>query len=681
MKPKLFYRLAPTVGRATLPVLATAMIALAGTAVAVPTHLYWNGAAGTWNGLNWSTTSTGTGVSWTTGDLAVFDGVTAGTVSLASAVSVEGITFSTKGYTLKPTNNTSATSIITLGASGITIPSGKSTVQNIITGTNGLVLTGTGVTGSAGTLIVTAANTYTGDTALGLGAALRGSLPAASYLKLNGGIYETSGVSTFTRANSITQSGSNFTWSSAGGGFGAYGGKLTVTIGNNANTTQTWGTVAADNTIVGPLVLGAQDSDSETEFQNKIDLNGGTRTVTVPQAAAGSFATISGVISGTGASNLSKGLLGKLVLTAANTYAGTTTVSTGVLNIQNASALGTTGSGTSVSSGAALEIQNNITVGAEALTLSGTGDGTGTPTTGALRNISGNNTYGGLITLGSASRINSDSGTLTISNAGTITGSTFGLTVGGAGNTDITSIIGTGTGTLTKDGAGTLTLTGANTYTGGTIVAGGTLLVSNTSGSGTGTGTVTVNGGGTLGGSGGKVGGNVSVANLGKLAPGASIGTLTVGGNLTMATGSTFAYEMNSATHTSDLLVVQGAGGVTLGTNVELSLTDLGSGTFAPGTTLSLIQYEGALNSGLFTYNSSVLNNGDEFTDLTANHNHWTIHYNSTTHGDFVSGFIDPHFISLSLTAIPEVGGLLGLGCLVGSGVFVRSRRRGSNLL
>ena len=44
------------------------------------------------------------------------------------------------------------------------------------------------------------------------------------------------------------------------------------------------------------------------------------------------------------------------------------------------------------------------------MTLNGAGISSG----GALRNISGNNSYAGLITLGSATRINSDSGTLTL---------------------------------------------------------------------------------------------------------------------------------------------------------------------------------------------------------------------------------------------------------------------------
>jgi hypothetical protein len=98
-----------------------------------------------------------------------------------------------------------------------------------------------------------------------------------------------------------------------------------------------------------------------------------------------------------------------------------------------------------------------ITIGAEALTLNGDGISSG----GALRNISGNNSYAGAITQASASRINSDAGTLTldVTSGNAITG-TFAITFGGSGNTAVVDPIATSSGTLTKDGSGTLTLSG-----------------------------------------------------------------------------------------------------------------------------------------------------------------------------------------------------------------------------
>ena len=66
---------------------------------------------------------------------------------------------------------------------------------------------------------------------------------------------------------------------------------------------------------------------------------------------------------------------------------------------------------------------------------------------------------------------------------------------------------------LTKAGAGTVILSNAtgNTYSGGTAVTAGRLLVTNTSGSGTGTGAVSVTGSSAILGGSGKIGGAVTV--------------------------------------------------------------------------------------------------------------------------------------------------------------------------
>lgn len=67
----------------------------------------------------------------------------------------------------------------------------------------------------------------------------------------------------------------------------------------------------------------------------------------------------------------------------------------------------------------------------------------------------------------------------------------------------------------------------ANTYSGGTTVSNGRLLVNNSTGSGTGSGAVSVTPGGTLGGTGG-ITGTVTI-NGGILSPGASIESLSSG--------------------------------------------------------------------------------------------------------------------------------------------------------
>jgi len=163
-------------------------------------------------------------------------------------------------------------------------------------------------------------------------------------------------------------------------------------------------------------------------------------------------------------------------------YNGTTTINAGVLRVRHDFALGSTAGGTTVASGAALELQEttasaNLSVG-ELITL----NGDGISNNGALRNRSGDNTLTGAITLASHSRIHSDADTLTIQNA--ITGN-FNLTLGGAG-------------TVTLAGTGA----NASTYTGATTVSAGTLLVTGQLGATKVTvgDNALVGGGGTLGG-------------------------------------------------------------------------------------------------------------------------------------------------------------------------------------
>ena len=100
-------------------------------------------------------------------------------------------------------------------------------------------------------------------------------------------------------------------------------------------------------------------------------------------------------------------------------------------------------------------------------------------------------------------------------------------------------IIGSGAGTRTvRVEAGTTILTAASTYTGPTIINGGTLSVNGSIASSA----VTVNAGGTLGGN-GTVGS--TTVNGGRLAPGNSIGLLTVNGSLSFTAASSYMIEVS----------------------------------------------------------------------------------------------------------------------------------------
>jgi fibronectin-binding autotransporter adhesin len=184
------------------------------------------------------------------------------------------------------------------------------------------------------------------------------------------------------------------------------------------------------------------------------------------------------------AGNSTQTALGTLILAGNNSYTGTTTVSSGILNIRSATALGTTTGSTSVTNGATLQIQGSITTLAEVLTLNGGSGFAGSnginTQTGALVNVSGVNNYAGAITLATSTvTISSDNGTLNLTSAGTITGSGIGLILAGAGDGSISSIIGTAAGIVTKNGTGTWTLKGVNTSTGGIVINAGTLKLGN----------------------------------------------------------------------------------------------------------------------------------------------------------------------------------------------------------
>src|SRR5204863_394489 len=262
-----------------------------------------------------------------------------------------------------------------------------------------------------------------------------------------------------------------------------------------------------DNTTGASITLSnnnAQTWNGDFTFTGTRSLNMGTGVISLGTTAGttrtitvnGSTLTEGGVISnGTTANSLTKAGTGTLTLTGANAYTGATNINAGILNIQNASALGTIAAGTTVASGATLQLQGGITTLSEALTISGTGAG---GQNGALVNVSGTNNYAGLLTLGAATTISSDSGTLNLTNAGTITGATFGLTLTGVGGGSIASIIGTASGTLTKSGTGRWTLTGANTYTGSTSINVGILNIQNSTSLGTTASGTTIASGATL---------------------------------------------------------------------------------------------------------------------------------------------------------------------------------------
>jgi autotransporter-associated beta strand protein len=333
------------------------------------------------------------------------------------------------------------------------------TLSGIISGTGALTQNN-----SVSTLTLAGNNAYTGATTINAGTLQIGAGSTTGSLSTSSAITN-NGTLAFNRTNTITQ-GTDFASVISGTGnlIQAGSGNL-VLSGNNTYTGTT--TISAGTLEIASSGRLGGGSYAQNITNNGVFLYSGTNNQ-----------TLSGIISGTGAltHNTAGGNTTTLTLAGNNTYSGNTTVSAGILNIQHANALGGSANGTTVASGAVLQLQGGINIASEALTLNGSGVSNG----GALVNSSGNNEWAGNITIGSATTlIHANTGT-TLTISGNITNNAGAALhfQGSGGNITVSGII-SGNGSLVTSASGppSLTLSGANTYTSTTTISGGTVSI------------------------------------------------------------------------------------------------------------------------------------------------------------------------------------------------------------
>ena len=283
-------------------------------------------------------------------------------------------------------------------------------------------------------------------------------------------------------ASPVPGTGDTATFNGAGGGFTALdlGGGVTIgsilfdtssaaayTIGTGAVGSQTLtlgdaGTITVNSTVANnelfnaALVLGTTAATQTFTFTNNSTSNAltfaggitGFAAGTDTLAIAGAGATfISGIIAnGAGGTvALTKSGAGTLTLSGANTYSGGTTISGGILKLDNAAALNTT--------------------------------------LGTIKMTGGTLQYGTGITTDYSGRLSQAA-----------SGQSFSVDTNANNVTYATAIVGASGNTLTKLGAGTLTLTsGSSTYSGTTTISAGAISIS--ANANIGTGAVTLNGG------------------------------------------------------------------------------------------------------------------------------------------------------------------------------------------
>ncbi|MDO8675227.1 MAG: filamentous hemagglutinin N-terminal domain-containing protein [Candidatus Omnitrophota bacterium] len=526
-------------------------------------------------------TNTGAGTGTTTISAAVGANVTGITLnSTTSALTVSGaITVNAAATTL---TNSSGTKVLTVsggvtGTGDVVTKNNSSTAAGITVSTTSLNNTGT----------VTNSGTGTGTATI---SAIIGTNVTNVIQNTTTSVLNLSGANTFTGSGLTLKAGKVFGSVSAAFGAG------TVTLGDTSGTAAVELRSTAALTITNPIVLATNAtagalqiscstsstySGGVTGTNNLTILTHSLSTITFSTNSINNIGTvthndfstaiISAVIGANVTNVINVGSSGTLTLSGANLYSGTTTLTAGILNINNATALST---GTFT-----------ITAG----TINNTSGGSITLSNNNAQNWNGNFTFTG------TNALNLGTGAVTLSASRQVTASASTLTVGGAISGD--------TFALTKAGTGTLTLSGVNTFTGGTTLSAGTLNINNAQALGTVAGTFTI----TTGTIDNTSGSSITTLNY----PQSWNGNFTFTGTnaLNLGTGAVTLSASRQVTASASTLTVGGAiSGDTF------ALTKAGAGTLSLNNTVTL-GGDLTISAGTITANSSTIKVGGNWSN------------------------------------------------------------------
>ena len=362
-------------------------------------------------------------------------------------------------------------------ANAITVndPAGGGTTQLSVAAISGNFLTTLGGSGDVvqtGVWSGTAASslTYSGSGTL----TLNQGNTSAGVLTVSGGTVIGTANAGALGAGTITLSGGILKLTNASGANLNFGRNTTVsgdvqiisdvTVASTAGNTYTLGTLTANaftltisgganvNSGIAGITFGAVTKNGANGFNVADPVSGGATRLSVAAVGGNYLTTISGngdvvqtgAWSGTSVNAITYNGTGTLTLSQANTYSGITTVNSGTLNINNATALGT---GTFTITGGSIDNSSGLAV---------------TLTSANPQNWNSDFTF-----LGS-SALNLGTGAVTLSTDRQVTVNASTLTVGGS--------ISDNTRSLTKAGAGTLSF-GANAETLNNLtISAGTLI-------------------------------------------------------------------------------------------------------------------------------------------------------------------------------------------------------------
>ena len=453
-----------------------------------------HGGNGTWIDFattNWTDAAGTTNQAWQNG-IAIFTAAP-GIVTLGSDILYQGIEFSTDGYSVVG-DALGDFALHPTGVAKITTDTGvTATISAPIVGAGGLEKDGPGL------LILAGDNTYSGGITISAGTLSVGNDAnlgdPSGGVTLNGGELLTS--ATFTTPRTVTLiplSGTN-TLAAALNTTATYTGIISgaeaLTVGdpnnqgtvvlNNVNNSYSGGTNVLPGTLVA-AASGALGSGIVQIFNGTLTIPAGVKLSNEVTFITGGVLSIAGTLNnsvlGGGASEIvqlftGSKIIGNLALSGKSSTlildgAGTQLFSLAVAGtVTNNGTLVKQGSGTwTIDRALAAPLGTEILAGTLIVEA-------------ALTTAQVNISNGATLQLNSGGTVGSlvDSGSMIFASSGTVT---------------FASVI-TGPGNVIQNGPGTTILSGRNTYTGGTIIDLGTLLVDNAQALGT--GNVTVNGG------------------------------------------------------------------------------------------------------------------------------------------------------------------------------------------
>ncbi len=610
----------------------------------------WTGAASS----EWSTNSIAPPKNWV---------LNSNNANTTDYIQGDAVLFNDNARVVSTTVNISAADV-----SPGSVSFNNSTHDYTLTGTFGI----TGITAltkdGAGALTITNANSYSGGTVV-----LNGTLNANAAGALGiGPLTASGGVTKLTVAGSMTSTTSLVTVS--GGTLnlpvaGAIGDNpITITSGNlNFGVTGAIGTGlltlgggTLDNSSAGPITLSNNLQNWTGNFAYAgatQSLSMGTGAVTLSNnpivTVSANTLTVGGAISGAGQS-LTKAGNGTLTLTSTNSsYSGGLTVNAGTVIVSGTGGNSSLGSGnTTINAGGTLigaaadsfgfvpNAGNNntpllISINGGIVTDLGTANyritlpdlsftgGTLTSDPSNTGDANGNYSFRGSIDGGLGSLV-ANVTTNAASTTATISAATVSLqepvvftvaqgTVPSGIDLSISSVIksfNTTTNSLTKTGAGVMSLNGANTYTGATIINGGTIRAVSAAALGNG-GAITF-GGGTL-----QYSASNQVDYSGRIM--SSSGPISIDTN-----GQNIAFASGLNGNNTGGLTKIGAGDLILtGTNDYGGNTTISGGTLVVNGSITNFNGTSAVNggttlSGIGTINNSVaVNNGGTLANTT----------------------------------------------------------------